>query len=150
MTRPEHHLPYVDAHAVVVPAPAEDVWAALRAYVDTSLAGGSRGPLGRVLGTSPAPGFAVEQSRPGERLALAGRHRFSRYALVFDLDPTAVGGTALRATTYAAFPGATGRVYRALVIGSRVHVVATRHMLHAIRRRTGGSGQPRPQAEPEV
>jgi hypothetical protein len=40
----------------------------------------------------------------------------------------------LTATTRAAFPGARGRAYRALVIGTRAHVLATRHMLHAVRR----------------
>jgi hypothetical protein len=40
----------------------------------------------------------------------------------------------LTATTRAAFPGARGQAYRALVIGTRAHVLATRHMLHAVRR----------------
>jgi hypothetical protein len=38
------------------------------------------------------------------------------------------------ATTRASFPGARGQAYRALVIGTRAHVLATRHMLHAVRR----------------
>ncbi len=33
------------------------------------------------------PGFRVAAARPAEELALAGRHRFSDYALVFRLDP---------------------------------------------------------------
>lgn len=44
------------------------------------------------------------------------------------------GGTLLRATTYAEFPGLRGRGYRALVIGSRLHVVATRGMLRSVAR----------------
>ena len=36
--------------------------------------------------------------------------------------------------TYAAFPGVRGRVYRALVIGSQGHAVATNGMLRSVRR----------------
>ena len=62
---------------------------------------------------------------PHERLTLTGRHHFSRYLLVFDLGDAPDGATRLRATSYAAFPGPHGRVYRTLVIGTRLHVVAT-------------------------
>ena len=73
-----------------------------------------------------------------ERLTMAGHHRFSRYRLVFDLAETdlgsaAGGGTLLTATTLAAFPGPHGFIYRALVIGSRGHLVAVHRMLRAIR-----------------
>jgi hypothetical protein len=40
----------------------------------------------------------------------------------------------LRAKTYAEFPGLRGRIYRALVIGTGAHVLATNHMLRAIQR----------------
>ena len=36
----------------------------------------------------------------------------------------------------AAFPGPLGRVYRALVIGTRGHVVAVMHMLRSVRQMT--------------
>ncbi len=65
---------------------------------------------------------------------LSGRHRFSRYALVFELEPTGEH-TVLKALTYAVFPGVHGRVYRLLVISSRAHVVATRRMLASVSRR---------------
>jgi hypothetical protein len=69
---------------------------------------------------------------------MAGRHRFSQYRLVFDLSGIPNGETLLGARTYAAFPGVHGRAYRALVIGSRAHVVATRHILRSVQRRCAG------------
>jgi hypothetical protein len=131
-------LPYVDEHAITIAAPREVVWAALCRYATRSI-GVSRGsPLGRVLGTVPPSGFEVSETVPGDRLTLAGRHRFSRYALVFELhdaaaDDAAADRTVLTATTYAAFPGPHGRVYRVLVIGTRAHVRATGRMLRAVR-----------------
>ena len=64
---------------------------------------------------------------------LSGRHRFSRYRLVF-VDRAAGPHSVLKALTYAAFPGLHGRVYRLLVISSRAHVLATRAVLARIRR----------------
>ena len=127
---------YVDTHAVSIAAPREVVWRVLRAYAATIGATGRLAPLGAVLGTQPRSGFAVTGETPGERVELAGRHRFSRYRLVFELDGDAP--TTLSALTYADFPGLHGRAYRALVIGSRAHVVATRGMLRTIRRRAEG------------
>lgn len=126
-------LPYVDEHAITIGAPRDQVWAGLGRYATRALGIGS-GPLRRVLGTDPPSGFEVADSDPPDRLTLAGRHRFSRYRLVFVLDDATPGGTRLRAQSYAAFPGLRGRGYRTLVIGSRAHVVATRGILRAIRR----------------
>jgi hypothetical protein len=131
-------LPYVDTHDVLVPAPRDRVWSAL----ESSLAGvvGGRGSLvTKVLGTSPPSGFGVASRVEGERLELAGRHRFSRYRLVFDLTPAPSGGTRLSATTYAAFPGPHGAAYRFVVIGLGPHVLATRRMLASVARRAVGS-----------
>ncbi len=68
-------------------------------------------------------------------LALEGQHRFSRYGLVFRLEETKDERTLLRAETRAEFPGLKGRVYRALVIGTRGHVMVVNRMLRAVRRR---------------
>ena len=126
-------LPHIDDHEVVVEAPPAVVYRALRSYVQTI--GTSAGhPLARLLGTDPPSGFAVVEEVPDRLVRLAGQHRFSRYQLVFDLRPTATG-TVLRARTYAMFPGVPGRAYRAAVIGSRGHVLATRRLLCGIRRR---------------
>jgi hypothetical protein len=80
-------------------------------------------------------GFRVARSEPPGSLALAGRHRFSDYSLTFAIDDLGGGRSRLSATTRAAFPGAIGRVYRALVIGTRGHVVAVRSILAAVRER---------------
>ena len=66
---------------------------------------------------------------------LEGEHRFSRYALIFHLDPLPGGRSRVRAETRAAFPGLRGRAYRALVIGTRGHVLAVKRLLRAVRAR---------------
>lgn len=134
MTPADHGLPYVDEHAITIPAARERVWTALREYAVTSLRIAPGHPLARLLGTEPPRGFDVAESTPAERLTLVGRHRFSRYLLAFELTDAGDGATLLRARTYAAFPGLGGRVYRGLVIGTRAHAVVTRHLLRAIRR----------------
>ncbi|GII79989.1 hypothetical protein Sru01_49710 [Sphaerisporangium rufum] len=128
-------LPYVDEHRTTVDAPRAAVWTALRRYA-ASLGVGAGNPLALLLGTVPPTGFAEVERVPNERLGLAGRHRFSRYLLVFELADAANGSTTVRARSYAAFPGPHGRLYRALVIGSGGHVVAVRGMLREIRRRS--------------
>lgn len=125
--------PFIDEHAIAVAAPRDEVWQRLERFADRSLLSGG-GPFHRVLGTEPRPGFEVVQSVAGERLELAGRHRFSRYMLEFTLADDAPGATRLAARSFAEFPGPHGRAYRALVIGTRLHVLATRAMLRAIAR----------------
>jgi hypothetical protein len=138
-------LPFVDEHHVVVRAPVATVWTQLRSAVlrrpdlDRRLAATLLGAQPKrstgvelARGTT-VPGFVVAESVPGTRLTLTGHHRFSRYALVFTLNETD-GTTRLSARTNAAFPGARGRVYRALVIGSRAHRVLLNRLLHGIRR----------------
>ncbi|MGZ8745302.1 MAG: hypothetical protein ACXWXO_20495 [Nocardioides sp.] len=127
-------LPYVDEHRVRIAAPPRVVWAALQRYVASSLTLPRRSPLRRALGTVPVAGFEVSGRVPEERLTLTGRHRFSRYRLELVLADGGDGTTELRALTYAVFPGLRGRAYRALVIGSRAHVVAMTHLLRSIRR----------------
>ena len=126
-------LPFLDEHAIAVAAPRAEVWERLERFADRSLLSGG-GPFHRALGTQPQPGFEVASSVPGERLELAGRHRFSRYVLEFSLADDAPGATRLAARSFAEFPGPHGRAYRALVIGTRLHVLATRAMLRTIAR----------------
>lgn len=132
-------LPYIDEHVTDVHASRDQVWAALAGVLRGNLGGGTG--LARVLGCDPArgtpefdgrigqavPGFRVVETDPGRRLALAGRHRFSRYQLTFVLDDDR-----LRAQTHATFPGVLGRLYRAAVIGSGGHRVVTRRLLRQI------------------
>jgi hypothetical protein len=145
-------LPFVDVHETRVAAPPSVVWHALARDVAgggalTEAFAGTLGCEPRRRGGPPVPeagaevpGFRVVESRPGAALVLAGRHRFSRYALVFGLEPLPDGATRLTAETRAAFPGVRGTLYRALVIGTRTHVVAVRAMLARIRRRAERSG----------
>ena len=126
-------LPYIDEHAVRIPASRNRVWEALESYVRAFLRANERGLLTTILGTDPAGGFAVAESVSGRRLALRGRHRFARYELAFELSDADDGfATQLRAQTHAEFPGLRGRLYRALVIDSRGHVVATKCLLRRI------------------
>ncbi len=126
-------LPYIDEHTVRVDAPRKPVWTALQRYVTSLLRGVERNPLLVLLGPQPRAGFAVAESTEQQRLILVGQHRFSRYRLAFELTDAPGGGTLVHARSYAAFPGLHGRAYRALVIGTGLHVVATNYMLRAIR-----------------
>lgn len=129
-------LPYIDEHTVKVDAPRPQVWTALQRYTTSLLRNVERNPLLVLLGPEPRAGFAVAESAEQRCLVLVGRHRFSRYRLVFELTDAPGGGTLIHAHSYAAFPGLHGRAYRALVIGTRLHVVATNLMLRAIRAAT--------------
>jgi hypothetical protein len=140
-------LPYIDEHAKCVGATRERTWAALLA-VGAELGRGANGPLARLTRLQSAlragdwsgalqagatvPGFAAEEARSPSRLALAGRHRFSRYALVFELEEAGADHTRIRAQTWAAFPGTLGRVYRALVIETGAHRMVVRRLLRQI------------------
>ncbi|MDX6603265.1 MAG: hypothetical protein QOF13_2467 [Solirubrobacterales bacterium] len=141
------HLPHVDEHSVVIEADPDVAWDALLRVADRSFA--SAGRASRLLGCadvaasgprplasgSTLPGFHVETAERPRELALAGRHRYSDYALIFRLDDDDRKGTNLRAETRAAFPGLKGRAYRALVIGTRGHVLLTRRLLARVKHR---------------
>jgi hypothetical protein len=138
MSRP----PFIDAYEVAVCAPPQRVWEA--AGEVAARFGGRFGPIfARVLGCTETAsdfprtvvGFRVATADPPTALSLLGEHRFSRYRLDFVMRAAEDGMTYLRAETRAEFPGAHGRAYRALVIGSRIHVLAVGRMLDAIRRR---------------
>jgi hypothetical protein len=109
----EQELPFVDEHAIHVDAEPESVWEALQR-------------------TAPSTGFRVTEATAPAKLVLEGRHPFSRYALVFLIESLDGGGSRARAQTWAAFPGAAGRLYRALVIGSGMHAVLVRRMLRRL------------------
>jgi len=141
------HLAYIDEYSTLVAADREHTWAALVRVLRGQLKGG--GPLARVLGASPSrcsgdwsgdlsgatmPGFAVSTTEPPLRLDLRGHHRFARYALIFELEASGDGMTRVRARTLADFPGLVGKLYRALVIGTRAHRVIVRRMLWRIQR----------------
>ena len=145
---PLERLPEIDEHGTLVHASAERVWESLLEMLPRSFSnrvsarfaaalgcaetalGGEPGTIGSTL-----PGFVCARSVEPAVLALEGRHRFACYALVFRLEPTRDDKTLLRAETRALFPGFAGRVYRALVIGTRGHVVVVNRLLRAVRRR---------------
>jgi hypothetical protein len=83
---------------------------------------------------SIVPGFRVVIADEPSELALAGRHHFSDYLLVFRLDELAPDRTRLQAESRGAFPGAKGAVYRMLLLGTGGHVLVTRRMLTAVKR----------------
>jgi hypothetical protein len=145
-------LPHIDEHAAVADAGAEATWEALLRVVGASFEGGPTPRLAALLGCadtaasgprplatgSTVPGFRVAAATAPRQLALAGSHRFSRYALVFRLDPLDAGRTRLRAETRAEFPGLKGSIYHSLVIGTRLHVLVTRRILTATKTRADG------------
>jgi hypothetical protein len=141
-------LPYVDEHSLVVAAGREEAWGSLLRVVEASVSSGAAPRFARIVGCADTsasgprplaegsllPGFHVAVATAPVELALAGSHRFSDYALVFHLDPLEDGRTRLRAETRAEFPGLKGGVYRALVIGTRMHVLVTRRILAGVKR----------------
>jgi hypothetical protein len=143
-----NELPHVDEHVVEVEAGSEVAWKALSRVVESSVSTGVAPLFARLLGCSDVlatgprplapgstvPGFHVESARTPTELALAGRHRFSAYALIFRLEEIGGNRTRIRAETRAEFPGARGTVYRALVIGTGLHVLATHRILAAAKR----------------
>lgn len=143
-------LPYVDEHSLLVDAGAEATWEALLRVSEAMTSSAAAPRYARLVGCadtaasgprplaegSAFPGFHVAAATAPAKLALAGSHRFSNYALVFRLEPVDGGGrTRLSAETRAEFPGLKGSIYRALVIGTRMHVLATRRLLGGVKRR---------------
>jgi hypothetical protein len=143
-------LPYLDEHATVIAAGADDVWRSLGETLDRSFSRPGMASYARLVGSadctasgprplaegSTFPGFRVVAAVPGRELVLEGCHRFSSYALIFRLEHVSAGRSRLRAESRAAFPGLAGGLYRRLVIGTGGHVVGMRRLLSAIRRRS--------------
>lgn len=142
-------LPHVDEHALTVDVDRRATWAALLYVAEATVSSAGAPRYARLVGCadteasgprplavgSAFPGFHVAAATEAAELALAGSHRFSDYALVFRLDQLAGGRTRLRAETRATFPGRKGALYKGLVIGTRLHVLATRRLLGATKRR---------------
>jgi hypothetical protein len=149
MSGESQRLPHVDEHSIVISSEPKPVWDALCHVAEAMVSARGAPHLARLLGSAdlraggPRPlaegstitGFHVDVAAAPRELALAGRHRFSNYALVFRLDDLGDGRTRLRAETRAEFPGLSGSIYRALVIRTRGHVLAVRRALTATRRR---------------
>lgn len=136
-------LPFIDEHSVLVQAPAPVVWRTLLRNLPTLPAApplllrawGLQPP--RASGILPEtgatiPGFAITESVPNGLLRLTGRHRFSRYELVWELT-TQPEGTRLAARSFGEFPGPAGFLYRLAVIGSGAHGVLVPWLLRRVR-----------------
>jgi hypothetical protein len=144
----EAGLPHIDATSEDVTAAPERCWDALVAVVGEQMADTPARVVAAVLGCadrrargprevpgSALGGFHVVDAERPRRWRLEGRHRFSVYGLEFRIEEPAPGRSRLCAETRAAFPGRSGSLYRALVIGSGDHRVAVRRMLRSIKRR---------------
>jgi len=151
---PIEELPLIDEHCAVVSASPDAVWPAAVSVLAGSFSGRASTRVAGALGCaeterrgdpatigSTLPGFVVARSVEPAAIALLGEHRFSRYALVVTIAERAKGRSLVCAETRAVFPGITGSVYRALVIGTRGHVALVKRLLTAIRRRAEGAGR---------
>jgi hypothetical protein len=125
-------LAFVDDHRVHVSAPVEQTWDAVSKLARRLAERPAPRAFAALWRLEPPSGFAITSSS-SERIVLVGHHRFARYELAFELRPTD-DGVEVCGRTSAEFPGAAGRLYRALVIGSGGHGVAVRAMLRQIRR----------------
>ena len=140
-------LPYIDEHSVVVEANAEACWSSAADVVPRAFSGRATALVARALrcadttvagprpiaADSTFPGFRVSRAQPPSELALEGSHRFSRYSLVFTVDALGTARSRLRAETRAVFRPGLGRLYRALVIGTRGHALLVRRLLAGVR-----------------
>ncbi len=145
----ERELPWIDDHAIELDATPAVVWPALLRTVERMTAGRAAPAYARAVGCadteaggprplevgSTVPGFHVAELIAERLLVLRGAHHFSEYALVFRLEPLGGVRTRLVAETRAEFPGLKGRAYRALVIGTRMHVLAVRRLQRGVAKR---------------
>ncbi|HEU4362375.1 MAG TPA: hypothetical protein VFR27_12840 [Mycobacterium sp.] len=115
-------LSYIDEHAIAIDASAAETWSAMLKVICRTAEDPAAVPLG----------FTLDEAIPSRRLALKGRHPFAVYRWVFELDAQGPHRTLVRSQTWADFPGPHGKVYRALVIGTRAHRVAVRLVLRRI------------------
>ncbi|WP_341538499.1 hypothetical protein [Streptacidiphilus pinicola] len=148
--------PFVDARDAEIDAAPDTVWRALCAVLDRSFSRPLSARYARLVGVedpvasgprpldigSTLPGFHVFSTNPCRELVLAGRHRFSSYALTCTLTPTGRNRTRLRATTHAAFPGPGGLAYRLLVVSSGFHRLGMRRLLAAVAAAARDSAEP--------
>lgn len=143
-------LPYLDEHAVEIRCDAQEVWDNLLETLGSSFSGAAASAFARLVGCaeheasglrplaegSAVTGFRVVTAVPTRELVLAGRHRFSTYALIFRLEELGPERSRLRAESRAMFPGLPGAAYRLLVVGTGGHVIGMRRLLSAIRARS--------------
>jgi hypothetical protein len=152
---PLEQLTPIDEHYIDVDAPAEATYAALFPAIEKAFAGKfAQGYCERVGATETRtsgdlhhpggtlPGFTVTRAIAPVMLALAGEHRFAKYAVVFRIDLLPGQRSRVKLETRAQFVPGKGRIYKAAVIGTHGHVLVVNRMLRAIKRgaerRAGG------------
>jgi hypothetical protein len=144
---PLEALPPIDEHYVDVDAPAEATYAALFPAIERAFAGKFAhsycervgaletevtGDLHHPGGT--LPGFTVTRAIAPVMLALAGEHRYAKYAVVFRIDLLPGQRSRVKLETRADFTPGKGRIYKAAVIGTHGHVLVVNRMLRSIKR----------------
>jgi hypothetical protein len=129
-------LPMIDEHSIDVEAQPDAVFHAVRRRFARVLTGPVGAAFSRLWGCDPPNAFEVVEEDQPRLIVVAGRHRFSRYGIIFRITPTA-SGSRLSAESRAEFPGVSGQLYKTAVIGTRGHVVATQALLRHIAKRAG-------------
>jgi hypothetical protein len=128
-------LPFIDEHSVAVAAPTETTFDAAEQIMPRLAARGPSSVYARLVGCDGGRPFHVASfERPG-LLVLRGRHHFSNYELALSIVRDGDSSSTIRAATRASFPGLAGSVYRAAVIGTGAHRIATNRLLAAIKGR---------------
>ena len=154
MSRDSDGLQFIDRLGIEVEADPDTTWSALVEVLVGSLESRASHLAVRVLGSdelvasgprplvsgSTLPGFRVVEAIEPRTLVLDGSHRFARNEMAFSLSGIGPDLTELAVVTRAEFPGPIGSIYRALVIGSGGHVVATRRLLKAVGREAEALG----------
>ena len=146
---PLEELPPIDEHYIDVEAPAEATYAALFPTLESALgskfahsycerigaieteAHGDRHHPGGTL-----PGVCVTRAIAPVMLALAGEHKYAKYAVVFRIDLLPGQRSRVRLETRAQFAAGKGKLYRAAVVGTRGHILIVNRMLRSIKRRS--------------
>jgi hypothetical protein len=120
LTEPLDHLPLIDIHSVAVKAAPEMTFDA----VQLQFAGLLSGPVGRLMSRllecDPPAAFEVLEAQRPNLVVLAGKHRFSRYGIVFRISPTETGCTlsAERHTQVVAWTLRMGKTRSLALIGA--------------------------------
>jgi hypothetical protein len=128
-------LPFIDEHSITIAVPAQDAFDAAADTMPRLAAHGPSAFYARLVGCDGGRPFHVATAvRPG-LLVLRGRHRFARYELAFAIAPAGQSSSTVRAATSASFPGLAGSAYRAAVIGTGAHRIATNRLLQTIKAR---------------
>jgi hypothetical protein len=128
-------LPFIDEHSVSVAVPVDRAFNVAAEIMPRMASTGPSSVYARLVGCDGGRPFHVESSERPRVLILRGRHRFSNYELALLIEPDGDASSTIRAATRASFPGVAGGLYRAAVIGTGAHRIATNRLLGLIKER---------------